>query len=152
MIKYSNIKIISIILTISLNFNCVQIINASIGDNSDIYNECMTKCWFRNCTTKQGSVKYSNQTRYDLKQPTYLKILGWDCTSECKYICMWKTVNFFTKVHNYVPQFYGKWPFLRVFGVQEPASTIASILNFISIFSRNLDFDVLANVFFFFFR
>lgn len=107
-------------------------INASIGDNSPVYGECMSKCWFRNCTTRSGSVKYANKTRFDLNQPYYLKLLGWDCTSECKYMCMWKTVELYIQVHNYVPQFYGKWPFVRIWGVQEPVSAFASILNFAS--------------------
>merc|ERR1712080_180053 len=33
--------------------------------------------------------------------------------------------------HDQVPQFYGKWPFLRFFGLQEPASSLASLLKFI---------------------
>jgi hypothetical protein len=31
-----------------------------------------------------------------------------------------------------VPQFFGKWPFIRVYGIQEPASALASILNFLA--------------------
>ena len=30
-----------------------------------------------------------------------------------------------------VPQFYGKWPFLRFLGLEEPASSLASLLQFI---------------------
>ena len=30
-----------------------------------------------------------------------------------------------------VPQFYGKWPFLRLLGLQEPASSLASLFQFI---------------------
>ena len=42
---------------------------------------------------------------------------------------MWKTVAEFQK-HGYnVPQFHGKWPFVCVFGMQEPASVFFSILN-----------------------
>lgn len=32
--------------------------------------------------------------------------------------------------HWELPQFYGKWPFIRVFGMQEPASVLFSLLNF----------------------
>ena len=127
----SSLKLITTCLIILLSNN-IYGTNASLGDNSAVYGECMSKCWFKNCTTRAGSIKYSNQTRFDLTQPRYLKLLGWDCTSECKYMCMWKTVALFVQIHNYVPQFYGKWPFVRVWGIQEPVSAIASILNFIS--------------------
>lgn len=29
-----------------------------------------------------------------------------------------------------IPQFHGKWPFIRLMGVQEPASVVFSALNF----------------------
>ena len=42
---------------------------------------------------------------------------------------MWKTVSEFQK-HDYrIPQFHGKWPFVCVLGMQEPASVLFSILN-----------------------
>jgi len=31
-----------------------------------------------------------------------------------------------------IQQFYGKWPFYRLLGIQEPASTLFSIMNFVS--------------------
>lgn len=31
-----------------------------------------------------------------------------------------------------VPQFYGKWPFVRFFGIQEPASVFFSFLNLVA--------------------
>ena len=128
--KKPYLEFLIIILVIYLNG--FQEVKASLGDNSQFYNDCMQKCWFSNCTLKPGSIKYKNQTRFDKNQPYHLKLLGWDCTSECKYTCMWRTVNYFIVVHNYVPQFYGKWPFLRLWGIQEPASALASILNFFS--------------------
>jgi len=45
---------------------------------------------------------------------------------------MWKTVDDFEKDGGNVPQFYGKWPFVRVLGVQEPASAVFSVLNLLS--------------------
>jgi len=55
--------------------------------------------------------------------------LGWDCESECKYDCMWEAVDFFIRNDVSVPQFHGKWPFVRILGMQEPAAAIASVLN-----------------------
>lgn len=58
-------------------------------------------------------------------------ILLWSCHDECVYRCMWRTTNAFVARQWDVPQFYGKWPFKRFFGIQEPASVIFSLLNLI---------------------
>jgi hypothetical protein len=42
---------------------------------------------------------------------------------------MWEAVAFFQSRGHAVPQFHGKWPFARLWGMQEPASAVASILN-----------------------
>lgn len=44
---------------------------------------------------------------------------------------MWDTVRVYGE-HGRVPQFYGKWPFTRMLGIQEPASVVASILNLVT--------------------
>ena len=57
-------------------------------------------------------------------------LLLWSCLDECNYQCMWRTTNGFLERKWNVPQFYGKWPFKRMFGIQEPASVLFSLLNF----------------------
>lgn len=42
---------------------------------------------------------------------------------------MWRTTNTFVSREWKVPQFYGKWPFKRFLGMQEPASVFFSFLN-----------------------
>lgn len=42
---------------------------------------------------------------------------------------MWRTTSLFVSRQWAVPQFYGKWPFKRLLGVQEPASAFFSFLN-----------------------
>lgn len=42
---------------------------------------------------------------------------------------MWKTVQVFRHYQIQIPQFYGKWPFVRIYGLQEPASVLFSITN-----------------------
>ncbi|XP_076816119.1 GPI-specific phospholipase A2-like PGAP3 isoform X2 [Clavelina lepadiformis] len=49
-----------------------------------------------------------------------------------RYSCMWQTVERYKATGRPVPQFYGKWPFLRLFGLQEPASVLFSIFNGVS--------------------
>lgn len=53
-------------------------------------------------------------------------------SSPLSYNCMWRTTNAFITRNWPVPQFYGKWPFERFLGMQEPASVVFSILNFVS--------------------
>lgn len=42
---------------------------------------------------------------------------------------MWRTTSAFLSRDWSVPQFYGKWPFKRFYGIQEPASVLFSYLN-----------------------
>ncbi|XP_035689761.1 post-GPI attachment to proteins factor 3-like [Branchiostoma floridae] len=65
------------------------------------------------------------------EQPAYMSLLGWRCEEECRYGCMWRTVEEIqlSDPRGEIPQFYGKWPFVRVLGIQEPASVLFSILN-----------------------
>ncbi|VUZ40468.1 unnamed protein product, partial [Hymenolepis diminuta] len=44
---------------------------------------------------------------------------------------MWKTVNEFRQVSPKIHQFFGKWPQIRMFGIQEPASAIFSLINLV---------------------
>ena len=52
--------------------------------------------------------------------------------SQCLYDCMWRTVALFHRNKRKTPQFHGKWPFIRIFGMQEPAAAIFSLLNLIA--------------------
>lgn len=116
----------TILLVALIVLGLALIVDGSSGDRSQIFNECLDRCHSYNCT-RSGSATLS---RHDLTQPLYLTLLGWSCIDECKYTCMWVTVDKFVRVYKYdVPQFYGKWPFVRLFGVQEPASVLASLLN-----------------------
>lgn len=42
---------------------------------------------------------------------------------------MWRLVDLMIEHNVTIQQFYGKWPFVRLLGMQEPASVIFSILN-----------------------
>nr|XP_023011654.1 post-GPI attachment to proteins factor 3 [Leptinotarsa decemlineata] len=109
-------------------FKCliiVILINYSIcsaGDHSPYYQRCLEKCSLLNCT--DDGVGFKN---YD--QPTVLYLTQWSCGDECRYNCMWKTVDAFHERKWRTPQFHGKWPFVRILGMQEPASVVFSILN-----------------------
>ncbi|KAJ9588908.1 hypothetical protein L9F63_017786, partial [Diploptera punctata] len=96
-----------------------------VSDRSPYYQTCLEKCTTANCT-KDGM----NFQSVLPAQPFYLKLTKWTCRDECSYNCMWKTVDAFINRNWNVPQFHGKWPFVRIFGIQEPASVLFSIFNF----------------------
>ncbi|KAI8929271.1 Per1-like-domain-containing protein [Entophlyctis helioformis] len=74
----------------------------------------------------------------------------WDCGQDCKYVCMHQvtrrkldlksqqlaeyraqgqTPPQYIAQSKPIQQFYGKWPFIRVLGMQEPASVLFSVFN-----------------------
>jgi len=99
---------------------------ASWGDQSSFYILCGQNCRKQNCQSEDGL------TQWQQKQSIAERLVGWECIDDCKYDCMWATVDEMKYRHGQVPQFHGKWPFVRLFGIQEPASTFFSILNLLS--------------------
>ncbi|RUS71230.1 hypothetical protein EGW08_021011 [Elysia chlorotica] len=93
---------------------------ASNGDRSYIFSKCFQRCKQINCTKPEV---------FSQRQPFHMKLLRWTCEDECKYDCMWTTVEAYNQDGSSVPQFYGKWPFVRYAGIQEPASMVFSLLN-----------------------
>jgi hypothetical protein len=105
--------------------NILNIASASNGDYSSYFQSCLYEHVSKNCTLAEN-LKIFNQ-----HQPLYLKLLAWDCVDESKYECMWLTVDWFIKYNYNIPQFYGKWPFIRIFGIQEFISVFASLIHFL---------------------
>ncbi|CAA7260892.1 unnamed protein product [Cyclocybe aegerita] len=58
-----------------------------------------------------------------------LKLTRWSCADDCKYICMHEITDRDIGHGKSVQQYYGKWPFWRFAGMQEPASVAFSLLN-----------------------
>ncbi|XP_023721016.1 post-GPI attachment to proteins factor 3 [Cryptotermes secundus] len=107
----------------------VRSTSASVGDRSPYYRACVEKCSTANCT--EGGVNFHSSYGAQA-QPLYLQLTKWSCHDECCYDCMWKTVEAFSNRNWAIPQFHGKWPFTRILGIQEPASVVFSIFNFIA--------------------
>jgi len=94
---------------------------SSLGDKSALYVSCAGQCLEFNCS--RGLAQWT------ARQPRLEALLGWTCRDDCRYVCMWFTVDQFLQAGRKVPQFHGKWPFLRMWGVQEPAAALFSIFN-----------------------
>ncbi|KAI9295171.1 Per1-domain-containing protein [Neoconidiobolus thromboides FSU 785] len=97
----------------------VSIYLASRGDNQPKFINCLTKCKVDECDSNGNS---------KTPLPLQLQLTFWNCEDECKYQCMQKSYSIMLQ-NDQVEQFYGKWPFYRVFGIQEIASFVFSILN-----------------------
>jgi hypothetical protein len=65
------------------------------------------------------------------KETFWLTVSSWDCASDCDYRCMWMLEDKKAAPQQAaeVEKYFGKWPFIRAFGAQEPASVLFSILN-----------------------
>ncbi len=72
--------------------------------------------------------------------PLALRLFRWDCAADCSYACMHaaerrKAVLNATLLQRHgqavagVEKYYGKWPFVRVMGMQEVVSVVASLAN-----------------------
>eukprot|EP00741_Cyanophora_paradoxa_P004907 tig00000849_g4761.t1 len=61
--------------------------------------------------------------------PFALKLLRWTCDENCAYECMHAVTEIRLERNETVLQYYGKWPFVRVWGIQEPASVLFSLAN-----------------------
>lgn len=107
------------------NLLLVLIVWASRGDQEEEYLECLSACLkVHQCSspTKQPSSHYHPAS-------PWLRTLGWTCRDECRYECMWEVVRE-RRIHGLpIEQYHGKWPFVRLLGIQEPASVLFSILN-----------------------
>lgn len=93
----------------------IQFVNyseSSNGDRDKSFQVCLSTCY---CPPEKPFLIWAS--------------LGWSCLDTCKYNCMW-SVEGIRKVRGLPPmQYYGKWPFKAILGVQEPASCLFSLLN-----------------------
>ncbi|KAK9761088.1 hypothetical protein K7432_014267 [Basidiobolus ranarum] len=112
MIKRLGRQIVVLILLIGL----IACVYGSYGDSQPAFTECVEDCERGICAV--------NPTL-----PLSLRLTLWTCLDDCKYNCMQQITESAAKSGEQIVQYYGKWPFIRIFGLQEPASVVFSILN-----------------------
>ncbi|CAH6722044.1 protein Per1p [[Candida] jaroonii] len=95
---------------------------ASPGDRNKRFKRCVRECDRSNC---RGLVTTWHFQPYD----PYLSFLNWDCFQDCDYQCQQIITKERIQNNRKIVQFHGKWPFKRIFGIQEFFSTIFSLGN-----------------------
>ncbi|KAF8898232.1 Per1-like protein [Gymnopilus junonius] len=102
-----------VILILSLS------VYASSGDRSPEYTQCTGLCIAERCS--------QSDSEFSLSLP--LRLTRWTCIDDCKYRCMHEITSKQIQLGERVHQYHGKWPFWRLWGMQEPASVAFSLLN-----------------------
>ncbi|KAJ3778986.1 Per1-like protein [Lentinula raphanica] len=91
---------------------------ASAGDRAHEFQRCMFICDNRECKVPSPT-----------PLPLPLRLTRWTCLDNCKYSCMHDATSKLIAAGKHPLQYYGKWPFVRVAGMQEPCSVLFSLLN-----------------------
>lgn len=111
---------ILLVIATTCTFAC-----ASSGDRSDAFRRCVDKCVTQSCTATVHDAAQQPQDHL----PFALRLMRWSCADNCKYTCMHMLTDFALESGVRMEQYYGKWPFWRFAGMQEPASVVFSFAN-----------------------
>lgn len=128
---------ISIFLIVSIVLiSQIPVVSASVGDRLPEFKECVSQCISKTCrdTIEETITKTETETDTDIETkniPFYLQLLFWTCPQNCDYECQREVTADRIQLGLSIEQFHGKWPFIRILGIQEPLSVLFSILNFI---------------------
>ena len=93
-------------------------VHASSGDRADMFQTCALLCTKRVC---------GEDAPHD--SSLISRLTHWTCADECKYNCMHSLTDQALEQGTRIHQYYGKWPFWRFMGMQEPAAVLFSIFN-----------------------
>ena len=101
--------------------NISALVSASQGDSDAAYMICTVRCEASTCQD-------TNISRFGAGFPY------WDCKNDCSYDCM-QEITADRSLQGYGPlKYFGHWPFLRLMGLEEPASMLFSFLNAVPYF------------------
>ncbi|KAK4353935.1 hypothetical protein RND71_026129 [Anisodus tanguticus] len=98
-----------------------------------LYVACIVQCEKTGCAGEiclpQCKNSLDGSSSNGKKEPLYMQLNQWDCPSDCKYHCMLQREKKRAALGFGPVKYHGKWPFIRVFGLQEPLSVAFSALN-----------------------
>ncbi|XP_065865110.1 uncharacterized protein [Euphorbia lathyris] len=128
----------------------LQVLDASAGDADPVYRACMGQCEKTGCVgtkcfphCKFSSDGVSIDGPWYMQEPLYLQWKHWDCQGDCRYQCMLDREKEREASGHGPVKYHGKWPFKRVYGIQEPVSVAFSALNLAMHFHGWLSFFIL---------
>ncbi|WMV33922.1 hypothetical protein MTR67_027307 [Solanum verrucosum] len=129
-----------------------RLIHATSGDADPIYQACVGHCketgcvgekCFQHCNFSSGENPIDGP--WYLQEPLYQRWKQWDCLSDCRYHCMIAREEGRQKLGLQPSKYHRKWPFQRVYGIQEPVSVAFSVLNLAIQFHGWVSFFILVN-------
>jgi hypothetical protein len=102
----------------------IAFIECSMGDVDPNFRKCRNYCYYvENCKTQRV-----DETNWNI---TLSQLVRWSCEEQCSYSCMTEITKVRISNNRPVLKYFGHWPFERYWGLEEPASVVFSILNFI---------------------
>eukprot|EP01083_Nonionella_stella_P050532 134402_1 len=128
MSQFKHNFVISMFVIIFANLYRVQ---SSRGDRDPIFTKCFRLC---DSSCSEPSQQVTMQS-LDEKMPEprgmdlLLRLLQWTCSDNCRYDCMHLHSAKRVTEEKPILQYFGKWPFKRVLGMQELFSVIFSLAN-----------------------
>lgn len=143
-----SIKELFPVCIIILSFSLLPLVDASEGDRLPDFSFCLQRCYTKfqceipNLSKRDGYEgggkserrEYVNtvEDSLNLYELNYVvrTLFGWDCSLNCKYKCVRYVTEKRVSDGLRIVQFFGKWPFIRIWGITEFFSTIFSIANF----------------------
>lgn len=144
MVAHRRITFICVVLCL------IGVLDASAGDADPSYRACVGECQRTGCIGKRcfthcnfsldGS---SLDGPWYMQEPLYLQWKQWDCLSDCRYHCMHDREIERAALNQGPVKYHGKWPFKRLYGLQEPVSVAFSALNLAMHFHGWLSFFIL---------
>ncbi|BEI90199.1 uncharacterized protein CcaverHIS019_0302690 [Cutaneotrichosporon cavernicola] len=90
---------------------------ASSGDRHPSFKLCTSLCELKRCELHHPPLAW------------HLRALLWTCADDCAYVCGHRLTDEADAGRENYHQFFGKWAFHRIFGIQEPMSVIFSLGN-----------------------
>lgn len=125
-------------------------VDASDGDTDPIYKGCVEQCEKSGCVGDRcfQHCKFSSDGKpidgpWYMHEPLYLEWKQWDCRTDCRYHCMLAREEERTKLGETPVKYHGKWPFRRIYGIQEPVAVALSALNLAMQFHGWVSFFIL---------
>ena len=101
-------------------FVCISQSLASQGDNQFEFRQCLSYCFRNQCSSEYSSSSTSLSYKF---------LPHWNCRELCTYNCIQNATKLRRATGLSIFKYYGHWPFERHYSLEEPASTIFSLLN-----------------------